>query len=87
MDRMNEELPELRSFVLPGGGPVASMLHLARTVCRRAEREAFALSRLEPVHAGDLRYLNRLSDAFFVIGRWVAARQDEPETLWLPGSR
>ncbi len=85
MDRMNEGLPPLSSFVLPGGGPVGAMLHLARTVCRRAEREAFALRRSEPVEADDLRYLNRLSDAFFVMGRWVAARQDEPETLWLPG--
>ncbi len=85
MDKMNEELPPLESFVLPGGGPVGAMLHLARTVCRRAEREAFALSRLEAVEADDLRYLNRLSDAFFVMGRWVALRQGEPETLWLPG--
>lgn len=87
MDAMNSELEPLRSFVLPGGGPVGAMLHLARTVCRRAEREAFALAREQPVEADDLRYLNRLSDALFVMGRWVANRHGEAETLWLPGGK
>ena len=87
MDDMNNELPALRSFVLPGGGPVGSMLHLARTVCRRAEREAFALARTEAVEPADLRYLNRLSDTFFVMGRWVAQRHGESETLWMPARK
>ena len=85
IDRMNAELEPLRSFVLPGGGPVASVLHLARTVCRRAERETLALSRHEPIDPEDLKYLNRLSDLLFVASRWVAKRQGEPEPLWTPG--
>ncbi|MFZ4577053.1 MAG: cob(I)yrinic acid a,c-diamide adenosyltransferase [Myxococcota bacterium] len=82
IDELNAELPPLRSFVLPGGGPVASTLHLARTVCRRAEREALHLSRLEPVSPDDLMYLNRLGDLLFVASRWIARRNGEPEPLW-----
>lgn len=84
IDAMNAELQPLQSFVLPGGGPMAAPLHLARTVCRRAEREALRLSRVEPVDACDLRYLNRLSDWLFVASRWVAHRTGEPEPLWTP---
>ena len=87
IDTMNAELEPLRSFVLPGGGPVGAMTHLARTVCRRAERAAFRLSKLEPIAEDDLRYLNRLSDFLFVLGRWVARRHGEPEPLWTPGKR
>ena len=84
MDAMNEELEPLRSFVLPGGGPVASVLHLARTVCRRAERCTLVLSRHEAIAPDDLRYLNRLSDWLFVASRWIARKHGEPEPLWTP---
>jgi cob(I)alamin adenosyltransferase len=85
MDRCQKELPPLRSFVLPGGGRVGGFLHLARTVCRRAEREILALSRAEPLGDGPLRYVNRLSDAFFVLSRWVGKHLGEPEYLWERG--
>src|SRR5216110_730718 len=65
MDRCQKDLPPLKSFILPGGGRIHGCLHQARTVCRRAERELLALSRVEPVGEWPLRYLNRLSDAFF----------------------
>jgi len=82
LDGLNAELAPLESFVLPGGGPVGATLHLARTVCRRAERRALALATSEEVSAVDLKYLNRLSDLLFVMARWVALRQGEPELLW-----
>ena len=85
MDRCQKELPPLRSFVLPGGGRVGGFLHLARTVCRRAEREILALSRAEPIGEGPLRYVNRLSDVFFVLSRWVGKHLGEPEYLWERG--
>lgn len=84
MDAMNAELEPLKSFILPGGGPIAAPLHLARTVCRRAERQTLRLSRAEPIDSCDLRYLNRLSDWLFVAGRWIAKRTGEPEPLWTP---
>lgn len=85
IDRMNESLPPLQSFVLPGGGAATAQLHVARTVCRRAEREVLRLSRLEPVEPLILKVLNRLSDWLFVAGRWAAAQAGEPELLWVPG--
>lgn len=85
IDAMNAELEPLRSFILPGGGPVGAAMHLARTICRRAERRTLTLSRLEPVGPDDLKYLNRLSDWLFVAGRWIARRHGEAEPLWLPG--
>ncbi len=84
LDEMNDQLPELRSFVLPGGGWLSSYLHLARTVCRRAERLTVALAREEKLRPECVRYLNRLSDALFVMGRWAAHVTDEPEPLWEP---
>ncbi len=87
IDALNGDLEPLRSFVLPGGGPVGAALHLARTVCRRAERVTFTLSRAEAVQADELRYLNRLSDLLFVLGRWVAHQTGEPEPLWQPRPR
>ncbi len=84
LDEMNAELPKLKSFILPGGGPVGATLHLARTVCRRAERCVVRLGAQEAVDPADLRYLNRLSDLLFVAGRWVARRHGEPEVLWMP---
>ena len=84
IDELNAGLPELTSFVLPGGGPVGAHLHQARTVCRRAERLVTTLSREEPVSDGCLAYLNRLSDLLFVLSRWAARARSEPETLWHP---
>ena len=84
IDELNEGLPPLRSFTLPGGGWVSSYLHLARTVCRRAERIVVHLSGLEPVDAECVRYLNRLSDALYVLGRWNVRARGEEEPLWTP---
>jgi len=84
MDRMNEELQPLRSFVLAGGSRLDADLHICRTVCRRAERACVALSRTEDVPAEALRYLNRLSDALFVWARWAGYVTGAPETLWEP---
>jgi cob(I)alamin adenosyltransferase len=87
MDGCQKDLPPLKSFVLPGGGRVNAFLHQARTVCRRAEREVLALSRAEPIGEWPLRYVNRLSDAFFVLSRWVARHLGEQEYLWERGLR
>jgi cob(I)alamin adenosyltransferase len=84
MDRANEGLPALRSFVLPGGSRLNAELHICRTVCRRAERIVAALAREEPVPVEALKYLNRLSDAFFVWSRWASHQSGAPETLWEP---
>jgi cob(I)alamin adenosyltransferase len=84
MDKMNEELPPLRSFVLPGGSRLNAELHVCRTVCRRAERAIVALAREEQVPAEATQYLNRLGDAFFVWSRWASHRSGIPETLWEP---
>jgi cob(I)alamin adenosyltransferase len=84
IDAWNAELPELRSFVLPGGGWVGSYLHLARTVCRRAERLVVRLVAAEPIGTQVLPYLNRLSDALFVMSRHAARLYGEPEPLWEP---
>ena len=87
MDECQQDLEPLKSFVLPGGGRVNAFLHLARTVCRRAEREILALSRVEPIGPWPLRYVNRLSDVFFVLSRWAAKRLGEKEYLWERGLR
>jgi cob(I)alamin adenosyltransferase len=84
IDAWNEGLPELRSFVLPGGGLVAAYLHLARTICRRAERVIVKLRESEPIGAEVLTYVNRLSDALFVMSRHAAHVYNEPEPLWEP---
>jgi cob(I)alamin adenosyltransferase len=85
IDAWNEHLPELRSFILPGGGRVASFLHLARTVCRRAERLVVAMGAAgEPTGQHVLAYLNRLSDALFVMSRHASRLYGEPEPLWEP---
>ena len=83
IDAVNDELPALTSFVLPGGGPSSAAFHLARTVCRRCERLVVALSEAEDI-GGELpvQYLNRLSDALFVWGRWCALKDGQPEPLW-----
>jgi len=84
MDRMNEVLPPLRSFVLPGGNRLNAELHVCRTVCRRAERAAVELARAENIPPETVRYLNRLSDAMFVWSRWASHVTGVPETLWEP---
>ena len=84
MDRMNQDMAPLRSFVLPGGPRLNAELHVCRTVCRRAERELVALSRAESIPPETIRYLNRLSDALFVWSRWVCHLALVPETLWDP---
>jgi cob(I)alamin adenosyltransferase len=85
IDWMNEELPALRSFVLPGGSRVNAELHVCRTVCRRAERLCAAMELgAHDTHHDTLRYLNRLSDAFFVWSRWANHRLGIEETLWEP---
>lgn len=86
IDGWNEGLPVLKSFVLPGGGLVAAHLHLARTVCRRAERAVVRASEQESLRPEGLRYLNRLSDALFVMSRHAARLYGEPEPLWTPES-
>lgn len=82
IDRWNEELPALENFVLPGGTVAAANLHVARTVCRRAERLLVALAREEAVGAWTLPYLNRLSDALFVLARVANRLAGRPDVLW-----
>ena len=82
IDRCQKDLAPLKEFILPGGGKIAATLHQARTICRRAERICIRLTHEEPVDAELNKYLNRLSDALFVLARWVAKTQDEPEFLW-----
>ena len=82
IDRWNTALEPLKSFVLPGGGWVNGHLHHARTVCRRAERRTLALAEHEAIGEHCVPYLNRLSDALFVLSRWVAKRSGEREILW-----
>jgi cob(I)alamin adenosyltransferase len=83
-DELNADLPDLKSFVLPGGTPAAARLHVARTTCRRAEREAMAADREHGVNPLALVYLNRLSDLLFICAR--AANAGSAEPLWRPGA-
>ena len=85
MDELQADLAPLNSFILPGGGPVSAFLHQCRTVCRRAERIVLRLGREEDIGPWALRYLNRLSDLFFVLSRWVSKQLGEPEFLWERG--
>jgi cob(I)alamin adenosyltransferase len=82
LDSFNEPLPPLKDFILPGGGMAASCCHLARTVCRRAERQVIALGRQEEIRPQAQRYLNRLSDLLFVLGRVLARAGGHGEVLW-----
>jgi cob(I)alamin adenosyltransferase len=82
IDLMNEVLPELRSFILPGGHHVVSYCHIARCVCRRAERNAIRLARLQPVEEKVIQYLNRLSDFLFVLARRLGKDAGAIETIW-----
>ena len=84
IDRINRDLPAIHSLVLAGSGPLNGMLQQCRAVCRRAERATVSLARQEAVPPEAVRYLNRLSDAFFVWSRWVSHVCGEDETLWDP---
>jgi cob(I)alamin adenosyltransferase len=85
-DVFNDDLSELKSFVLPGGTPAAAGLHAARTVCRRAERETLAAAQTVEISRLAAIYLNRLSDLLFILSRVCNAVAGEPEPLWQPGS-
>jgi cob(I)alamin adenosyltransferase len=85
IDRLVEGLEPLRSFILPGGTPAAAWLHLARTVCRRAERAVVTLTHTEPINPQVVIYLNRLSDFLFVLAR-VANDNGKGDVLWVPGA-
>ena len=87
MDECQKDLEPLNSFILPGGGKVSAFLHQCRTICRRAERIVLRLGREEDIGDWPLRYLNRLSDLFFVLSRWSAKHAGEPEYLWERGLR
>jgi cob(I)alamin adenosyltransferase len=82
LDGFNDPLPPLKDFILPGGGPAAAACHLARTICRRAERRCWALARAEEVAPEPLKYLNRLSDLLFVVARVLARQESGSEVLW-----
>ena len=86
LDALNDPLPPLEEFILPGGGSAAAAAHVARAVCRRAERRLVALARAEPVNEQSRRYVNRLSDLLFVVAR-ILARAEEGEVYWEPGRR
>jgi cob(I)alamin adenosyltransferase len=85
IDKCQADLEPLKSFILPGGGRIGAYLHQCRTVCRRAEREILEFSRTEEINAAVLKYVNRLSDLFFVLSRWIAKQTGEPEYLWQRG--
>ena len=84
IDSMEAELPPMRHFILPGGHVLVSQIHVARTVCRRAERNVVALHGIEQVEADLLKYLNRLSDYLFVLSRYVAKCLEAKEIPWIP---
>ena len=87
LDRLNENLPPLKDFILPGGSESAARCHLARTVCRRAERRVVALAHDENVNQATIRYLNRLSDFLFVAARVIARAAGGSEVLWVHGDQ
>jgi cob(I)alamin adenosyltransferase len=82
LDGFNEGLPPLKEFILPGGGPAAAACHVARAVCRRAERRCWSLARTETVSPEALKYLNRLSDLLFVVARVLARHENGSEVVW-----
>ena len=84
MDKMNEKLPPMTHFILPGGHPTVSTCHVARTICRRAERMTSLLHENEPVEEVVLAYLNRLSDYLFVLARKLSAQLGADEVKWIP---
>ena len=86
-DELNADLPPLKSFVLPGGTRAAALLHVARTTCRRAERDALAANDEHGINELVLVYLNRLSDLLFIAARWANKEAARDEPLWKPGGR
>ncbi|MEO8325278.1 MAG: cob(I)yrinic acid a,c-diamide adenosyltransferase, partial [Nitrospirota bacterium] len=82
IDECQKDLAPLKEFILPGGGQLAALLHVARTICRRAERLCVTLSKEESIDKELIIFLNRLSDALFVFARWVTKKQGEAEFLW-----
>ncbi|MHB8633359.1 MAG: cob(I)yrinic acid a,c-diamide adenosyltransferase [Thermoplasmatota archaeon] len=86
MDRLTPQLPPLSSFVLPGGTRLNALLHVARTVCRRAERHLVGAHRTQGGLETEIHYLNRLSDALFVWSRWASKEARQPEVLWDPNA-
>ncbi len=82
IDRLETDLPPLKNFILPGGSPAGAHLHIARTVCRRAERLATRLSEMDDINATSVIYLNRLSDFLFVAARWVNLQAGAAEDIW-----
>ncbi|MDX1444328.1 MAG: cob(I)yrinic acid a,c-diamide adenosyltransferase, partial [Gammaproteobacteria bacterium] len=82
LDGFNAELPPLKEFILPGGGRAAAACHMARTVCRRAERRVFTLAQRDEINPAGLKYLNRLSDLLFVMARVLARHENGQEVLW-----
>lgn len=87
MDNMENKLQPLQFFILPGGGKAATALHVARTVCRRAERSLIFLNETEEVRPALIKYLNRLSDYLFVLARYISKLQNESEEYWNPNDR
>lgn len=87
MDKMDESIEPLQFFILPGGGKAATFLHVARTVCRRAERQMVALNTEEELRPELVKYLNRLSDYLFVMARYISKLHHEPEEYWNPNHR
>jgi len=85
LDKLNADLPALKEFILPAGGKATSHCHIARTVCRRAERRLYSLSKVDTVSDESLCYVNRLSDLLFVIARVCARFENGYEVLWKPG--
>lgn len=84
IDNMNENLPDLKTFILPGGNESASLAHICRTICRRAERRTISLSTEAEIESITIKYLNRLSDYFFVLSRKLIYDSGDTEIQWLP---
>ena len=84
LDRFNAELPPLKEFILPGGSKAAAQCHMARAVCRRAERSLVGLNSIRPVSEFSLSYLNRLSDLLFVLARYINRESGQPDICWKP---
>ena len=87
LDHFNDNLPPLKDFILPGGSEAAARCHLARTVCRRAERLMVSLAKVEDLNEVSLRYLNRLSDLLFVLARVLARANGGKEVIWIHGDK
>ena len=86
LDHWNAELPPLKNFILPGGNPAAAHCHMARAICRRAERIVVSLGHEDAINIASQHYLNRLSDLLFVLARVLARRNGDQEVLWEPNS-